>query len=58
MTACVCCQGPYEDRARTGDPWDGRLNGYCWDCALMRCDAEGCCQRNDRAAAGEDQTKP
>lgn len=21
------------------DPWEGRLDGYCYECALTRCDA-------------------
>lgn len=36
--ACWCCEGPYVDRGGD-DPWEGRLDGYCEDCALTRCDA-------------------
>lgn len=35
---CCCCQEPVELRL-SDDPWDGRLDGYCYDCALARCDA-------------------
>lgn len=35
---CWCCDGPYVARG-DADPWEGRLDGYCEDCALARCDA-------------------
>lgn len=34
---CYCCLR--EVKARQPDPWEGRLDGYCEDCALARCDA-------------------
>jgi hypothetical protein len=36
-TICHCCGRPVEPR--DPDPWEGRLDGYCEDCALNRCDA-------------------
>jgi hypothetical protein len=35
---CWCCGVIHPIRERESDPWDGRLNGYCDDCALARCD--------------------
>lgn len=44
--SCVCCGEPSHDR--DPDPWGGRLDGYCEDCALTRCDAyPGECQHHD-----------
>lgn len=34
---CCCCGAPIA--ARDPDPWEGRLDGYCYECALARCDA-------------------
>ncbi len=34
---CWCCLAPVE--SRNPDPWEGRLDGYCYNCALTRCDA-------------------
>lgn len=36
--ACGCC-GRDATRKRLPDPWEGRLDGYCDECALTRCDA-------------------
>jgi hypothetical protein len=38
--ACVCC-GKDSTRRQQPDPWEGRLDGYCDECATARCDAEG-----------------
>lgn len=35
---CGCCGKDHEDRG-IEDPWEGRLYGYCYGCALTRCDA-------------------
>ncbi len=35
---CGCC-GKQHERRGEGDPWEGRLDGWCDDCALARCDA-------------------
>ncbi len=37
-TTCWCCQKPHKQRG-DNDPWEGRLDGYCDDCATARCDA-------------------
>jgi hypothetical protein len=43
---CVCCGTNYGQRE---DPWEGRLDGYCYECALARCDAyPDECPRLDR----------
>lgn len=48
---CFCCNAPVE--TRDPDPWEGRLDGYCYDCALTRCDAyPGECGK-DRGGAAE-----
>lgn len=36
--ACVCCGRMHVTRTER-DPWEGRLDGYCYDCATARCDA-------------------
>mgnify|MGYP001559815625 CR=1 FL=1 len=36
--SCWCCGVPAPNRA-PWDPWEGRLDGYCDDCAEARCDA-------------------
>jgi hypothetical protein len=36
---CLCCGAPAYPRAAADDPWDGRMDGYCDDCAAARCDA-------------------
>lgn len=38
---CWCC-GKLErqfNRDRVHAQWEGRMDGYCYDCALARCDA-------------------
>ena len=35
---CACCAAP-ADNHPSPDPWEGRLNDYCYACALTRCDA-------------------
>lgn len=35
--ACWCCGEPAPIRGE-GDPWEGRLDGYCESCASTRCD--------------------
>lgn len=35
--SCACCGKP--NPLRQLDPWAGRLDAYCEDCAHMRCDA-------------------
>jgi hypothetical protein len=46
--ACACCGKPITPR--DPDPWDGRLDAYCEDCAHTRCDAyPGSC-RSDPAS--------
>lgn len=35
---CSCCGYLFLKRI-DNDPWEGRLDGYCYDCALARCDA-------------------
>lgn len=48
---CVCCRE--EAPLRDPDPWDGRLNDYCVNCAECRCDAyPGACRR-ESAEPGE-----
>lgn len=43
-TTCGCCEKELEKR--DPDPWEGRLDGYCYKCALTRCDAyPGDCSR-------------
>lgn len=37
---CACCGHRYEPRGED-DPWAGHLDGYCDECASMRCDAAG-----------------
>lgn len=34
---CECCTSILV--VRNPDPWEGRLDGYCYDCATRRCDA-------------------
>lgn len=42
---CGCCGALIEPR--DPDPWEGRLDGYCEDCALARCDAyPGYCDKS------------
>lgn len=44
---CVCCGFPV--MPRDPDPWDGRLDVYCQECALARCDAyPGYCPNEGR----------
>ena len=35
---CMCCGKDAPIRG-ANDPWEGRLDGYCYKCALTRCDA-------------------
>lgn len=43
---CACCG--FMARPRFPDPWEGRLDGYCTDCAHTRCDADpGACGKNE-----------
>lgn len=35
---CHCCAEPFAARG-SDDPWGGRLDAYCEDCAHCRCDA-------------------
>lgn len=37
MSGCWCCGN--DTTRRNGDPWEGRMEGYCDDCSLARCDA-------------------
>lgn len=37
VTQCFCCGKKHPWRLQS-DPWNGRLNGYCEDCATNRCD--------------------
>lgn len=37
---CCCCQKKERKRDKRTDEWQGRLDGYCTDCASMRCDRE------------------
>lgn len=34
---CWCCQTWHVTRG-DGDPWEGRMEGYCDECATNRCD--------------------
>lgn len=34
---CACCGRAIQPRHP--DPWEGRMDAYCYDCALSRCDA-------------------
>lgn len=34
---CKCCDSILV--ALLPDSWEGRLDGYCYDCAVRRCDA-------------------
>lgn len=34
---CWCCGEPAPIRGE-GDPWEGRMDGYCYSCATTRCD--------------------
>jgi hypothetical protein len=36
-THCGCCGKELQER--DPDPWEGRLDDYCYECALCRCDA-------------------
>lgn len=41
MSACVCCRkkrSPAEV-ADVAEVWEGRMDDYCYGCALNRCDA-------------------
>ena len=40
---CGCCNALFDlgEKAAVHNEWEGRLDGYCYECALMRCDAEG-----------------
>lgn len=50
VPVCACCRAPYQYRQPKNNPWDGRLDAYCYDCASARCDAyPGDCGK-DRAA--------
>jgi len=44
---CWCC-GRIDrsiNRKRVHAQWEGRMDGYCYDCALTRCDAyPGACR--------------
>lgn len=52
MRICRCCHdGLTEFDVRiVRDKYDGRLDGYCHRCALMRCDAypRSACRGNER----------
>ena len=42
---CGCCG--YMVHPRNPDPWEGRMDDYCYECCLTRCDAyPGECRRN------------
>jgi hypothetical protein len=34
----TCHCGRKVERRELGDPWEGRMDDYCYDCALSRCD--------------------
>ena len=41
---CSCCRSPVKFRPAIHDQWEGRLNDYCTDCAISRCDVDpGAC---------------
>lgn len=43
--ACWCCGEPAPIRGE-GDPWEGRMDGYCRECATTRCDTtDSTCSR-------------
>lgn len=47
MSPCACCRAPIG--VRDPDPWEGRLDAYCYGCASARCDAyPGTCRPDDR----------
>lgn len=50
LIECWCCNLPHQLRDPLNDPWQGRLDGYCEECAINRCDAylEDCPNRNLR----------
>lgn len=57
--ACYCCGHPAPDR--DPDQWEGRLDGYCEDCATARCDAfPGDCSkpRKDRTDPQRNRQTP
>jgi hypothetical protein len=41
MMKCACCQAPLPvaERVEVAVEWEHRLDGYCYFCASMRCDA-------------------
>lgn len=47
-STCACCGEVLEYREYEEDPWEGRLDSYCENCAWMRCDAfPGSCRDED-----------
>lgn len=45
VPSCGCCG--FMVKPRDPDPWEGRMDAYCYSCALTRCDAyPGECGRN------------
>ena len=38
---CACCAAPLKvtERVTVATEWEHRLDGYCYHCASMRCDA-------------------
>jgi hypothetical protein len=51
---CACC-GEVVTRPN-GDPWTGRLDAYCEECATTRCDAfPGECRRSPIVEPGHDE---
>jgi hypothetical protein len=51
--SCWCC-GAKVERRELGDPWEGRMDGYCYACALNRCD----CYPETCPAKSFDQQEP
>ncbi len=44
---CDCCGTAIaaDEAAIVHNQWEGRLDGYCYDCASQRCDYEPCAYR-------------
>lgn len=49
---CWCCGEPAPIRGE-GDPWEGRMDGYCYECSLTRCDTtDSTCSVKGRPKGG------